>query len=157
MSCPDRPEVATGELIQTDTDCYGTKRAPNGVGDTSIRNMCAHLPGGNSARIGSGPDRCSNTVAPGPIHAPSVPLSESEDPLIIPSSAGLTIADRRNKLISDLKRARRRYDAARSNRVDLIFAARELEVSCHDIGIALGITDTAVRGLMNRARRGDSR
>ncbi|WP_280320108.1 hypothetical protein [Nocardia wallacei] len=85
-----------------------------------------------------------------------MPLSESEDTNILPSSAGLTDQERRETLISQLKRARRRLDSARKKRIELINAAREVDMSLHDIGIPLGITGNAVRGLIERAKSGDS-
>ncbi|WP_158453229.1 hypothetical protein, partial [Nocardia otitidiscaviarum] len=72
-------------------------------------------------------------------------------PLILPSLAGLTDSQRRDHLIGLLDDVRKAYDFARTRRVELMVTARENGMSCHDIGVVLGITENAVRGHLKRA------
>lgn len=151
-------ERAVGEDRQDVAGGLPSERSatPKTLCDTDVSNVRCGLPRENSARMGGGSNRCVTTETLEPIHAPSMPLSESEDLTILPSSAGLTDQERRETLISQLKKARRRLDSARSHRIELISAARDIEMSLHDIGIPLGITGNAVRGLIERAKPGDS-
>lgn len=149
-------EVAEGQRVVTDRDCSGLRQLPNGKRDTDVHHIGMTLLLGNSARMENGPGSATNTVSPGPDRAPSTHEIGSEAAISLPSLAGLTDIERRETLIRSLDVARQRYDAARSNRIELIFTARANKVSCHDIGVALGVTENTVRGLMKRAKSGGS-
>lgn len=129
----------------------GPARLPNGKCDKDIRDIGVALLLGNSRTIEDGPDRCGNTKMPGPDHA--LPLKEEcEAAIILPSLAGLTVSERRDCLIGLLDDIRKAYDSTRIMRIELMIAARENDLSCHDIGVVLGITENAVRAQIKRAQ-----
>lgn len=155
MNCPNGPEVATGELIQTAMDCSGPNVHPNGVGDTEIRSIGLQLLLRNSARIENGPTG-ARTPESGADHAPPLHRTEKRGALILPSTlAGLTDSERRTLLIHLLDQARDAYIAARAERVELMMLARDNGVSCRDIGIVLGISEQSARAQINRAKARD--
>ncbi|WP_280475465.1 hypothetical protein [Nocardia asiatica] len=119
--------------------------------DTRIRHIGVALLSHNSGRMENGPDGATNTNA-GAYHAPFQPEIEGEVAAILPILDGLTDAERHDYLIGLLDDHRRQYEATRLNRVPLMRLARENGLSCHDIGVVLGITENAVRTAINRAQ-----
>ena len=131
-------------------------RVPNGpkmFRDMAIRNIGIALLLGNSARMENGPVGAAN-ADDGAYHAPSLHEHESEGSIILPSLAGLTDTERRDRLIGLLDDVRKAYESARTTRVQLMVEARHNGLSCHDIGIVLGITENAVRAQIKRAKAG---
>jgi hypothetical protein len=148
---PNGPEVATGELIQTDTDCYGTKSTPNGKRDTKIREIGMRKLWRNRGKIENNPGGAGTPYA-GVDHAPSVHETEGEVTPILPSLAGLTDTERYKHLIGALDDVQRSYEAARKSRDQFMVFARENGVSCHDIAIVLGITESGVRARIRQIK-----
>ncbi|WP_143545307.1 hypothetical protein [Rhodococcus sp. 15-649-2-2] len=56
-----------------------------------------------------------------------------------------------DRMIGRLDQVRDLYESSRMNRIRLMSEARKLGMSCHEIGIVLGITENAVRSAIKRA------
>lgn len=154
MARDDSPfsDVSGGVFMVADDPNGANPCIPNGKADTDIRHIGMALLCGNSARIENGPGGATNTNA-GACHATS-PQIESEAAITLPSLAGLTDSERRDSFIGLLDDVRKAYDSTRIRRVELMVAARENGLSCHDIGVVLGITENAVRAQIKRAKAG---
>lgn len=129
---------------------------PNGsktVRDTDIRNIGIGVLTGNRGRIKNDPGGATNADA-GVYHAPSQPEIEGEVTPILPILDGLTDAERRDLLIGKLDDVRRAYESARIGRLELMVTARANGLSCHDIGVVLGVTENAIRAQIRRTRAG---
>lgn len=59
--------------------------------------------------------------------------------------------DQTDKLLELLDQVRDQYESSRLNRRRLMVHARKAGLSCHDIGVALGITESAVRKAIAQA------
>lgn len=56
-----------------------------------------------------------------------------------------------DRMIGKLDQVRDLYESSRMNRIRLMVEARKHGMSCHDIGVVLGITENAVRSAIKRA------
>lgn len=56
-----------------------------------------------------------------------------------------------DRMIGRLDQVRDLYESTRLNRIRLMVQARKLGMSCHDIGVVMGITENAVRSAIKRA------
>ena len=56
-----------------------------------------------------------------------------------------------DRMIGRLDQVRDLYESTRMNRIRLMVQARRMGISCHDIGVVLGITENAVRSAVKRA------
>lgn len=129
---------------------------PNGpktLRDTDLQHIGIGVLTGNRGRIWNDPDGATNTNA-GVYHAPFQPETEGEVLRILPILDGLSDAERRDQLIGMLDDVRRAYEAARIGRLELMVLARDGGLSCHDIGVVLGVTENAIRAQINRIKAG---
>jgi hypothetical protein len=165
---PDKPIIRGRDIGQSDTrstdspipvrrvadrPISGCPATGKKLCDTRIRHIGVALLSHNSGRMENGPDGATNTNA-GAYHAPFQPEIEGEVAAILPILDGLTDAERHDYLIGLLDDHRRQYEATRLNRVPLMRLAREHGLSCHDIGVVLGITENAVRTAIKRTEAG---
>lgn len=129
---------------------------PNGsktFRDTDIHHIGIGVLTGNRGRIKNDPGGVGAPNA-GVYHAPFQPETEGEVCSILPILDGLSDAERRDRLIGMLDDVRRAYDSARIGRLELMVIARDNGLSCHDIGVVLGVTENAVRAQIRRIKAG---
>jgi hypothetical protein len=123
------------------------------MADTDIQHIGIAVLTGNCGRMENGPDGATNANA-GAYHAPSQPEIEGEVTHILPILDGLTDAERRDVLIGMLDDVRRAYESARIGRLELMAFARDNGLSCHEIGVVLGVTENAIRAQIRRTKAG---
>ena len=153
MNGPNGPEVAGTELIQTDTDCYGTKHARNGVGDTKIRDVRSGVLSRSWGKIKKDPGH-DGVGAPGPGSDLS-PTCQSRDEvsLTIPDlPPGVAEDDAQAYIIGALDDLRKQGELYRINKPRWLLIARKYGLSYEEIAVVLGMSEGAVRRATNRAK-----
>lgn len=140
--------IATG---WTDSDSNGS----NSVSDTEIREIGMRKLSRNWGKMENGPAVLETPNAEAD-HAPPLHEIEGEVSTILPSIAGLTDIERHKYLIDLLDGAHQGYESAQSLRDRTMVFARAHGVSCHDIAIVLGITESGVRARIRHIKTGDA-
>lgn len=148
MAVDDRCETVTSGFP------YGQECLPKALRDTDIQHIGIEVLTGNSGRMENDPGGVGAPKNAGVYHAPFQPETEGEVLRILPIFDGLSDAERRDRLIGMLDDVRRAYDSARIGRLELMVIARDNGLSCHEIGVVLGVTENAVRAQIRRTRAG---
>lgn len=127
-----------------DTDVSNTLSA------SATRELCPRNESGRQGRIKNDPASSARQRLAGS-NQPSPRIEQGKADVTIASIERPSDIESRDRMLGELDYIRDLVESSRMNRVRLMMKARHQGWSCHDIGVALGITEDAVRKAIKRA------
>lgn len=146
----DRMDTSPGQNVGH-SDILSTHMDTKAIRHNDIHAIGIAVLLGESATVNESAPTVLEHHMSGPDRTPTHRENECEAVLRVADLPAMTPEELRNYAIGLLDDDRCQYESARTRRPLSMMFARDCGLSCHDIGVVLGITENAVRQAMKRA------